>query len=244
MGKTHRRFRPVKWLLQRRTMQQVLVWLAALYIRLVYYSSRWQWHIPDATRRLLDSGQPVIYAFWHGRLMMMHYSWLKAHQPQQSNAGMRMHVLISEHRDGLFIADVSRHFNVGTIHGSSSKSALTGVRQCLRRLRQGDAISITPDGPRGPLHSVAPGIIAIAQKTKIPIIPWSFSTSRGKELKSWDRFWLAKPWSRGVYVAGEPLQVEDMTTESAEHNLQTALKQCNDRADAAVQDAIVQQKGM
>jgi len=234
MGKKHRRFRPLKWLLQQPWMQSALVAMAAGYIKLIYRTCRWDWHIPEATKALLGSGKPVIYAFWHGRLLMMPYTWMQARRQYAPKDGKKMHVLISEHRDGLFISHVCRYFGIQTIHGSSSRGALTGVRECLRTLKQGEAVTFTPDGPRGPCQEVAPGVIAVAQKTGAMIIPWSFVTSRGKKLGSWDRFWLAMPFGRGAYVAGEPFDATRMPSEEAAEALKQALDQCNATAEAVV----------
>lgn len=220
----HHRVRPVKWLLKQPWMQSALIATAAFYIMLTYRTSRWQWQVHPNAQKLLDANAPLIYAFWHGRLLMMPYTW-RYKRP--------MHVLISEHRDGLFISRVCRCFKIGTIHGSSSKGALTGVRETLRALQKGDAVTFTPDGPRGPCHKVAPGVVAVAAKAGVPIIPWSFATSRGRTLSSWDRFLLAFPFSRGIYVAGAPYIVGD-DLEQAALDLEQRLNAANATADRAV----------
>ena len=54
---------------------------------------------------------------------------------------------------------------------------------------------------------VSPGIIAAAKLSQTAIIPLSFATSRRVILGSWDRFHFALPFSRGVFLWGEPLFV-------------------------------------
>lgn len=237
--KKKKKFRPLRAFLRiilgNRLIQGLLVWLVAGYIRLAYCTSRWQWHIPQETEALLASGTPVIYAFWHGRLLMMPYSWLKYHPKRASKPKdytPKMHVLISEHRDGKFISDVSATFALNTIAGSSSRGAMGAMRAMLRTLRHGHAIAITPDGPRGPRHELAPGAIALAQKTGTPIIPWSFSTSRGKVMGSWDHFLFALPFGKGVFICGSPFYVtQEDEAESAAQTLQHSMVALDHRAD-------------
>lgn len=51
------------------------------------------------------------------------------------------------------------------------------------------------------------GVVAIARLAGVPIVPLTYSCSRGKLLGSWDRFLLALPFGRGVAIWGEPIDV-------------------------------------
>jgi lysophospholipid acyltransferase (LPLAT)-like uncharacterized protein len=172
--------------------------LGALYIRLVRATGHWRvegGHIPAALWR---ENKPFILAFWHGRIMMMPYCW-----PRDKAINM----LISQHRDGQFIARTVAHFGIDTVAGSSSKGGSAALRAMLRSLKRGDCVGITPDGPRGPRMRASDGIVHVARMSGAPIIPCGFSARRRKVLGSWDRFTLAFPFSAGVFVWGEPLRV-------------------------------------
>ena len=77
----------------------------------------------------------------------------------------------------------------------------------LKRLEAGDCVGITPDGPRGPAMVASSGIVNLARLAGAPIVPIVFATSRRKVLNSWDRFHLALPFGRGVFVWGEPIEI-------------------------------------
>jgi hypothetical protein len=79
-------------------------------------------------------------------------------------------------------------------------------------LKEGLNLVITPDGPRGPRAKVKSGVIELARLTGAPIVPVSFSAVRRRFLKSWDAFLLPLPFSRAVYIWGEPIYVEPMAT--------------------------------
>ena len=53
-----------------------------------------------------------------------------------------------------------------------------------------------PDGPRGPRRQVQIGLIMLASRTALPIILVGVGYSRCWRLKSWDGFFLPKPFSR------------------------------------------------
>lgn len=173
--------------------------LAALYIRLVWLTSSWRVVNGVAAEAAWASGKPFILAFWHGRLLMMPYAWRR---------GVKMNMLISTHRDGELIAETIRHFDLGSVRGSSRRDGAQALRAMLKALKAGECVGITPDGPRGPRMRASEGVVGIAKLAGVPVLPAAFGTSRRVILGSWDRFVLALPFSRGVFVWGEPIIVD------------------------------------
>src|SRR5260370_22518888 len=78
----------------------------------------------------------------------------------------------------------------------------------LKQLAAGACVGITPDGPRGPAMHASPGIVNVARLAGVPIVPVVFATSRRRVLNSWDRFHLAKPFGRGIFLWGEPIEID------------------------------------
>jgi lysophospholipid acyltransferase (LPLAT)-like uncharacterized protein len=83
-------------------------------------------------------------------------------------------------------------------------------------------VAFTPDGPRGPARSIQPGVLALAAKMGIPIVPLAWAGTRTKELKSWDQFLVPLPFGRYQVVFGEPIFFTDKGP-SAEDQLRGAL---------------------
>jgi len=150
----------------------------------------------------LARGERVICAFWHGRLLMMPFAY----------PGQRVVILISQHRDGEYISRIARALGFQVIRGSATRGGVRALRQIIRALKEGLNLVITPDGPRGPRAEVKSGVIELARLTGAPIVPVSFSAVRRRFLKSWDAFLLPLPFSRAVYIWGEPIYVEPMAT--------------------------------
>ena len=132
----------------------VVCTLIAWYIRLVYYTSWRRMEVHPDTALYVHGERQAIFAFWHGRLMMM--AMLKPYK-------RHMNIMISKHRDGELIACTMHKFGFGTVRGSSSRGGAVAAKQVIKALQAGDNISITPDGPRGPAMKLQPGIITIAE---------------------------------------------------------------------------------
>jgi len=118
-----------------------------------------------------------------------------------------MHMLISAHRDGRIIADAVSYFGIQTIAGSTRRGGSAALRTMLKKLKEGDCVAITPDGPRGPAMSVSIGIVNTARLAEVPVVPITYATSRRRILPSWDDFHVALPFGRGVFLWGEPIEI-------------------------------------
>ena len=139
-----------------------------------------------------------IYAFWHENLL------LPAYQYSRSD----VHVLISQHADGELIAAAARHLTLKLIRGSTTRGGLQAVRQIVR-LGDTSHIVVTPDGPRGPRREVQMGLVFLAAKTGLPIVPVGIAFQRAWRMKSWDRFAVPRPWSGSACVLAEPILVPE-----------------------------------
>lgn len=207
----------MQWKKRRKAMTQ---WLAltllppigAGLIRLIYYTSRKRFHLPQTT-----PDEPVVFAFWHGDLLLMPYVYYRFRASPHAN------VLISDHFDGQIIAAIMRFFRLGTIHGSSNRNAAKVLIAAMRSLKAGYDIGITPDGPRGPRYEVADGTIVMAQKTGAKVIVFSCVPSRCWRLGSWDKFVIPKPFGRLEFYASEPIGLKGVEFETARNTVKSAL---------------------
>lgn len=145
-------------------------------------------------------GGRYIHTFWHGHLFLMPYAY----------AGGRIAILISEHTDGEYIARTMARFGHESVRGSTTSGGAAALRNAVRKAREGYDLGFTPDGPRGPRHRAQMGVVAAARLTGLPIVPVAFAASRAKVMGSWDGFILPLPFSRGVFVYGEPIVVDEV----------------------------------
>ncbi|MCE2510338.1 MAG: lysophospholipid acyltransferase family protein [Alphaproteobacteria bacterium] len=206
-------------------VQRLLGALIALYVFLVYRTSRWSVEGREHPQPFWDSEKNFIVCFWHGRMLMLPYAWEGKRPFTQLNSG---------HRDGIVSVRAQEHFGVKTVIGSATVGAMTAFRGLLKTVHAGETIGVTPDGPHGPRMRAKPGIVTIASKTGVPILPLAFSAGRCKVLSSWDRFVLCYPFTRGHFVWGEPIYVPKDLDEKA---LETIRQLVEDRLYALTVEA-------
>lgn len=158
--------------------------------------------------------------------MMMPYCW---------DFKKPIHMMVSYHRDGQFIARTVKNFGIDTVVGSSSKGGAKALRDMIKLLAGGANVGLTPDGPRGPRMRASAGIISLARLSGAPIVPAAYSINRGWNLGSWDRFLIGGLFGRGVYAWGDPIYVSrDADTDAQEQarlKIETALNELTDEAD-------------
>jgi lysophospholipid acyltransferase (LPLAT)-like uncharacterized protein len=142
-------------------------------------------------------GEAMIFAFWHGRLLMMPFVY----------PGLRATILISQHRDGEYISRIARRLGLGVERGSATRGGAPAFRQLVHLLRSGRNVVITPDGPKGPRGRVKSGVVELSRLSGMPIVPIGFGAFPRKVLRSWDAFVMPSPFARAAYVWGKPIYV-------------------------------------
>ncbi|MBZ7976824.1 lysophospholipid acyltransferase family protein [Campylobacter sp. RM12637] len=150
--------------------------------------------------------EPCIVLFWHGKLTMM--AFIFAYM-KKNGYKKKPYVLISNHKDGELIASVMKYFNINAVRGSTYDFPVKALLEIKSLLGQGHDVYITPDGPRGPYHSISAGSYKIALKYKIPTIIFDNAASRFYRAKSWDKMILAKPFSTIAYIISKPILLDE-----------------------------------
>ena len=158
-------------------------------------------HLLDLRR----GGRPFIFALWHGHLLPLLWH----------HRGQGVLVLISEHRDGEMVARAAESLGYGLIRGSTTRGADRALISLVRELKSGHEVAITPDGPRGPAETFAPGALVAAQRSDSFILPVAASADRAWRLRSWDRFMIPKPFARVTVAYATPTKVSATTSRAA-----------------------------
>jgi lysophospholipid acyltransferase (LPLAT)-like uncharacterized protein len=150
-------------------------------------------------------GKPVtenyIGALWHNRLLVFPVVLLRFFPNRRGAA------LISASRDGDLLTDAITRFGFDVVRGSSSRLGASAMLQLGEVLDSGGDVVITPDGPRGPVYELGPGIIFLAQKSGAAVLPTNMEYSSCWRVKSWDRFIVPRPFSKVRVIFGQPHRV-------------------------------------
>lgn len=150
------------------------------------------WH------RLVEERAGFVFVLWHEALLPL----LWRHRRQG------VAIVVSEARDGQYLADYAAGIGYRLIRGSSTRGGTRALLSAVRELREGAIVAFTPDGPRGPRREMKPGVVAAAQRAGVAILPIHADADRAWRFRSWDRFMLPKPFARVRIAYGKPFRID------------------------------------
>ena len=157
---------------------------------------------------LKRNGKNVVVVFWHGTMFV---GWF-LHRPEMKRG---ISALVSQSNDGEFLSTILERWNYTMIRGSSHIGGKEAMQLMVDEVEKGNSLAITPDGPRGPRHEMKMGAIRVAQRTGVPLILAGISSSKKKQLRSWDKFEVPLPFSSIVVTYSDPIIVaKELNNES------------------------------
>jgi lysophospholipid acyltransferase (LPLAT)-like uncharacterized protein len=166
----------------------------------------------------------AIASFWHYSIVYSLY-----HLRHYSAT-----VMVSASRDGEYIARLAEKFGYDTVRGSKNKKGFEGLKAMLRAIGNGSNGGIVADGSQGPARVLQAGVILLASRTGVPIIPMICAASSYFTVNSWDRTIIPKPFSHVDFYYGQPFWVPAKLTpaelEEYRLGLQERLNTLYDRA--------------
>lgn len=215
----------------RRLRRAVGSWLLATLAPWIVRLLALTWRVTrsgDAGRTLQQSGSPWLVAMWHGSMLTM--------MPLRHHRGRGIGVLVSPSDDGALAAVALRHFRYRIVRGSLSRGGASALRSMQDLLATGGQLVLTPDGPRGPRHTMNVGVAWLARATGAPVLPVGCAVDRAWRLRSWDQFTIPKPFARVHVHYGEPValaaNVGDDELEGLASVLRTQLLAAEQQATA------------
>jgi lysophospholipid acyltransferase (LPLAT)-like uncharacterized protein len=141
-------------------------------------------------------GERFIYLAWHEALLPLLWH----------HRGERVAIIVSSGREGRYLGDYASGLGYRLLTGSTTRGGPRAMRGAIRALQGGEAIAVTPDGPRGPRREIKPGAIRMAQREG-----------------AWDRFMVPRFATKVVVGYGEPFRVGPGADELA-----AATRRCSD----------------
>ena len=168
--------------------------------------------------RRLAAGERCIYALWHARMLPLIYAY----------RGLGVAALVSRSRDGELITGVIERIGYVAARGSSTRGGQEGFNELVRQAGLGRSLTITPDGPRGPREVLKPGLVRLASRTGLPVLPVASASSRPWVLRSWDGFRVPRPFEAVWIAYGEwvhvPPDLDEAGVETWRDRLEGSLR--------------------
>jgi len=165
----------------------------------------------------LKAGNRVLFACWHQRFFGGFYF------PEKYR--LKPCIMISQSRDGDFIAAVVERMNWLPVRGSSTRGGRAVLREMSETLVKQTVGAHIVDGPTGPPRVIKTGLLSIARNAGADVCPAYVVYGRCWIFNSWDRFMVPKPFSRVLIRFGELFSVPpDLDSESFE-NLRLSIEE-------------------
>ena len=193
--------------------RRILMWPLAMLARAWNGTLRFE-AAEDYRQAMAQSDRPVVFLVWHNRLFVV------AEIYRRFRGGHPTYGLVSASRDGAWLAAFFSLMGMKAVRGSSSRGGREAMAAMADLLRGhgGHAIGITPDGPRGPCYDFKDGGLVVARRAGARVLLLGMEFTSAWRLRSWDGFYLPKPFSRvrlrSAWVPDEMLS--ERTSTSAE----------------------------
>lgn len=159
---------------------------------------------PADLRSRLRATHPCIIASWHGQFMML------AHLHP---GDIKVAAMVAKHGDAELIGEAMLQLNTGLIRGAGAgerkrdRGGAQALRAAVQALKDDTSLVMTADIPPGPARIAGVGIIMIARLSGCPIVPVACATKRFLSFDTWSRMTVNLPYSKLVFVGGDPIFV-------------------------------------
>ena len=180
-----------------RWLNLVLSHIATVCLRLLFLTVRVD------HRRVAAEGTPYVrpkgtqrytFCMWHDHIVLAVFS-LRT---------FNLAGLISQHRDGGYLADSVLIAGIQPVRGSTSRGGIEAVREILSLPAL--HLAMTPDGPRGPRRQMKEGIIYISSRSGRPVVPTALLADRSWSVSGgWTNMIIPKPFSKVLLISGTPM---------------------------------------
>ncbi|MFH1033720.1 MAG: lysophospholipid acyltransferase family protein [Pseudomonadota bacterium] len=212
--------------------QRLLFWLstnlAGRLAGLMMRTCRVEILSPREEQKYLKEDNTAIAATWHrGAIFFLYFL-----------GPLRPAIMVSRSKDGEFLARFIELYGGLPVRGSSSKGGGAALRTMAEMVQSGQArfAATVADGPRGPRYQAKAGMILLAMRTGLPLLPVMWSADRAWVLKNtWDHTMIPKPFAKVKVMAGRerhyPPHLGKEEMEAARLELEQELNRIKDELD-------------
>ncbi|MDY3911538.1 MAG: lysophospholipid acyltransferase family protein [Elusimicrobiaceae bacterium] len=196
--------------------------LAYWYTMFLGRTTKIYWFKSEEALKFDREGQNYIFGVWHNQQLFLLYPY----------RGQKICALISLSDDGEYIARCLPHFGMKAVRGSTTRGGARALIKLKNIAEAGYHPMLTPDGPRGPIYKVQHGILFLALKTGLPIIPVGTALSHKIKVGSWDKMRVPLPFGKTALTYGKAVYVRsDAEMEAAAAELEKQLNWATDQSE-------------
>ena len=196
--------------------------LAYWYTLFLGWTTKIYWFKSEEALNFEKEGQNYIFGVWHNQQLFLLYPY----------RGQKICALISLSDDGEYIARCLPHFGMKAVRGSTTRGGARALIKLKNIAEAGYHPMLTPDGTRGTIYKVQHGILFLALKTGLPIIPVGTALSHKIKVGSWDKMRVPLPFGKTALTYGKAVYVRsDEEMEAAAAELERQLNWATDQSE-------------
>lgn len=243
---TRNQQREMRIRISNRYIISLLSYLTIFLLRIILFTCKVQYINRKYIDEFLLGNRKVVITTWHrcAIYFLLKYGFV---HPM---------VLFSSSKDGDLLADFAKKVGVIPARGSSTRAGKEGSKEMVEFLRADGRVAATvADGPQGPAFRAKPGLVRIAQKSGVHLMPMTWSANRvWMFLKAWDKMIIPKPFSKIVIYVSEPYlipkEAKDEEFDNYVKGMERALNAMTRDVDAMVDhhdpnmDLIIKEDGI
>lgn len=177
----------------------------------------------------IDINKAYIYAFWHNKLIT----------PSIYFRNLEKKVALSSPtKDGELISVPLEKLNYKLVRGSSDKKSVSSTISLLKYLKKGYTMGTPLDGPKGPKGKAKKGLLYLAQKSKVSIVPFGVAYQRKWIFKkTWDKFEMPKPFSKLCIFIGKEIEIgEEEDIDKFAEVIEKKIDEANEMAEKYLEE--------
>lgn len=165
----------------------------------------------------------ALFVVWHDHTLV----------PLHLFRGAGIATMMSRSRAGQMQGAFWKLYGWPIVWGSTKKKeGIAALRETLRLICEGGLMGFTPDGPKGPRRQAHGGVVYLASKSGVPILPLSCAASSAWRLPTWDRYLIPKPFARVHIHVGEAIWVPPDLSREDTLKWQERVKEILDEAES------------
>ena len=168
------------------------------------------------------SNNRCMIMLWHNRLAIV---------PQilsRYTSKFSFAAVISASRDGKLLEAIVKSYKRGFTIRVGHLKRYQALKELIRTIEERKHIVIiTPDGPRGPVYEMKPGIAIAALETGAQVIALDWRAKRMWELKTWDKLRFPKPFTEITVTFKKCPDIAQVPGQSLEDALATLKESLN-----------------
>jgi len=184
---------------QKKILRFLGTWLASFFINVLLNSVKIKIQNREPVEKLVSEKKNFVIAFWHGSMMLGWYL----------HRNMNCAALVSLSKDGDVLAHILSKWKFNVVRGSSHIGGKEALGLMTDLTQKKFSLTITPDGPTGPIHKMKAGAVITAKKSRIPLFLIGIGIRNKFILKSWDRFEIPKPFTKISAIYSDPIYIDE-----------------------------------